>query len=382
MKIIIASLLSPGNSSGTERFIEILYTELKTKNIDVYLANRQFKNKIINYIIRFPGRILHKFCKKYIWLSWDLLYSTISVGVKILFIKIQVKTITVIHAQDIFAGYIALVLKLLFNYRLILTVHFNESVATEFIENKLMKRNGLLNKTIDYLEKNVLQKADHIVFVSDFMCKSLLKKYSIKDYSVIYNGTKRKNKITEKILENEGKKILLNIGTLEKRKNQIFLIEMFSELLKINKNYELWLIGGGEDSNKLKEAVDKKNIYSNVFFLGKVENVYEYLSRTFLYLHSALMEALGIALLEAQSFGIPIIAPPVGGIPELVKDGFNGYLLNTNEDNIPNWVNKIEELAKNRSLYVELSKNSIFTFENNFTKEIMINKYLEIHNSI
>ena len=175
---------------------------------------------------------------------------------------------------------------------------------------------------------------------------------------------------------------LLNIGTLEKRKNQIFLIEMFSELLKINKNYELWLIGGGEDSNKLKEAVDKKHIYSNVFFLGKVENVYEYLSRTFLYLHSALMEALGIALLEAQSFGIPIIAPPVGGIPELVKDGFNGYLLNTNEDNIPNWVNKIEELAKNRSLYVELSKNSIFTFENNFTKEIMINKYLEIHNSI
>jgi glycosyltransferase involved in cell wall biosynthesis len=204
----------------------------------------------------------------------------------------------------------------------------------------------------------------------------------MRDYSVIYNGTKRESKIRGKILENERKKILLNIGTLEKRKNQIFLIEMFSELLKMNINYELWLIGGGEDGEKLKEAVDKKNIYSNVFFLGKVENVNEYLSKTFMYLHAALIENFSVALLEAQSFGIPIIAPPVGGIPELVKDGFNGYLLNTNEENIPNWVNKIEELAKNRSVYVELSKNSSFTFENNFTKEIMIKQYLGIYKSV
>lgn len=382
MNIIIASLLPPGNSSGSEKFIKILYTELKTKKIDVYLANRQFENKIINYIIRLPGRILNRLFKKSIWLGWDLFYSTLLVGIKIFLIKMQKKGNIVIHAQDIFACYIALILKPLFNYRIILTVHFNESVAAEFIENKLIKRNGWLHKIIGCIEKNILQKTDHIVFVSDFMYQSLSEKYSMKNYSVIYNGTNNRNKITDKIFENGSNKILLNIGTLEKRKNQIFLLEMFSQLLEKNNEYELWLIGGGLDQKRLTEISERLNISSKIRFCGKVEEVNEYLSKTFLYLHSALIENFPLSLLEAQSCGIPVIAPPVGGIPELVKDGLNGYLLDTSKENIPKWINKIEELSKNKSLYHKLSDNSISNYKNNFTTDIMIKKYLEMYKSI
>jgi glycosyltransferase involved in cell wall biosynthesis len=382
MKIIIASLLPPGNSSGTEKFIKILYTELKTKNIDVFLSNRNFNLGIVNYLLRLSSRIVYKCCPNNIWLGWDLVYSTISVGINIVLVKFRKRTITIIHAQDIFAACIALWISRYFKCFLILNVHFNESVAEEFIENRLLKRDGLLHKTVDCIERCVLQKADHVVFVSEFMRQNLLNKYRIKSHSLIYNGSEKVSRHNDDIDEPRGKNILLNIGTLEKRKNQIYLIEMFACLLKKNNNYELWLIGEGVDYENLKTVASAKGISSSVRFFGKTDNVYGYLLKTFLYLHAALKENFSFVLLEAQSFGIPIIAPPVGGIPELVKEGYNGYLLKTDEENICNWISTIENIATHERLYLDLSKNSKVLFDRNFTKEIMIDRYIDLYKNI
>jgi L-malate glycosyltransferase len=68
------------------------------------------------------------------------------------------------------------------------------------------------------------------------------------------------------------------------------------------------------------------------------------------------VETFGLTILEAMAYGIPVIAPPVGGPSEIVDDYVEGYLISSyNTDQI---VNKIEELFKDNSLCMRLSKNA------------------------
>jgi glycosyltransferase involved in cell wall biosynthesis len=87
------------------------------------------------------------------------------------------------------------------------------------------------------------------------------------------------------------------------------------------------MMGDGPDRGAAEYIVRKKNLSKDVFFMGKQDDVQEKLGLADLFLLPSEEESFGLAALEAMACEVPVIATNVGGVPEVVTDGVDGYLI-------------------------------------------------------
>ena len=86
---------------------------------------------------------------------------------------------------------------------------------------------------------------------------------------------------------------------------------------------------------------------NNIFFLGSVSDPGVVLEKSCCFVLSSTREGNPISVLEAMSYGLPIIAPNVGGIPDIVTDNENGYLFETN--NVQDLIGKMTSILENKT---------------------------------
>jgi glycosyltransferase involved in cell wall biosynthesis len=93
-------------------------------------------------------------------------------------------------------------------------------------------------------------------------------------------------------------------------------------------------IGGNGEINRLKQAIKFQQIESMVNFVGWVsgEQKQRLLAESDVYLLPSYSEGLPMSILEAMNAGLPVLSTPVGGIPEIVIDGLNGYLVKPGDE--------------------------------------------------
>lgn len=192
------------------------------------------------------------------------------------------------------------------------------------IVHSLSLRNNLKGKIIDYLVSLALANMSTIVYVSQYTKESWAKFRAIRKSKaqqvVIHNivgivGTEHKLKI-------ERPRIGF-VGRLSEEKQP----EIFCELSK-KSLYDFSIYGDGPmmDGLKLK--------YPNIKFKGLCNNIFEIYSNIDILVMTSKFENCPMTILEAQAFGIPCIAPKVGGIPEIVDHGVNGILYENYESSI------------------------------------------------
>ncbi len=104
--------------------------------------------------------------------------------------------------------------------------------------------------------------------------------------------------------------------------------------------------------------------------LGHREDIDKILPNFDIFVLPSNLEALGTALLEAQSCGVPVVASRVGGIPECVSEGKTGFLFE--KENVNELGEKLIKLIENKNLRYEFSKNAIEWIENNFSTQKMV----------
>ena len=116
-----------------------------------------------------------------------------------------------------------------------------------------------------------------------------------------------RNKIRSKLgLEN--KFVLGHVGRFSKEKNHTFLIDIFDEIYRRNKNAVLLLLGEGPLKKEIQQKVKKLNLESVVFFEGSKNNIEYYYQAFDVFIFPSLFEGFGIAALEAQCSGLPVFA--------------------------------------------------------------------------
>src|SRR3989338_8344198 len=86
------------------------------------------------------------------------------------------------------------------------------------------------------------------------------------------------------------------------------------------------VISSGEQAKELKTKSSLLGLENNIEFIGEVPNdlLPQYLAKASIFVRPSLSEGLGIAFLEAMAAGLPVVATPVGGIPDFLKDGETG----------------------------------------------------------
>lgn len=138
------------------------------------------------------------------------------------------------------------------------------------------------------------------------------------------------NQFNNKQNKKNGQIILLCVGNYREIKGQKYIIEA----LKIinNPKVSLYLVGSPDRDFpyylNMKDQVVKDNLGKQVFFTGWLtgDDLAQMYLQADIFILPSLYEAYGMVLLEAMSYKLPIVASNIGGIPEIVKDGENGFL--------------------------------------------------------
>jgi len=175
--------------------------------------------------------------------------------------------------------------------------------------------------------------------------------YKIYPAFNFYNKPKRKKRV-DRIIK------LLFVGTIYERKGLQYLIKAIQ---LINRDdFILDLIGSTtvdpEYVKTLEYLVNSTHLQSKVKFHDNVSDseLHQYFSNADIFIMPSIWEGYGMAIIEAQYNGLPVIASEIGGIVEIIKDGVNGYLVPPK--NINMLANRIKQLLEDSELRYSMGK--------------------------
>ncbi len=142
-------------------------------------------------------------------------------------------------------------------------------------------------------------------------------------------------------------------------------------------------IGDGETMQKVRAICDEKLDFMQVDLIGRISNtqVKEFYKthKVDLLINVSSTEGLPVSMMEAQSFGIPVIATNVGGVGEIIKDGYNGWLIPSDFTDKDVAEKMKEIIIYDRSQLLKIRKNARLFWEENFNAE---KNYSEFANQI
>ncbi len=225
-----------------------------------------------------------------------------------------------------------------------------------------------LRQRINIFRKGfVFRAATRMIALSNAGEKELKKYYKIKE-SRIYLFS---NSITDKKMINTSGNIekIGIIGRLHPSKGVDILIKALTKVVEYFPKIMLIIVGKGSEETKLKALVQNCELQNNVSFESGIayDKIFEFLvSINFLIVPSRI-DNLPTVVMEAFSTGTPVIGSNIGGIPDMIVDGYNGSLFeNENSDDL---ARKIVSLLKNDEKRDLFSKNARQTFEKKFSVE-------------
>lgn len=352
MKIVfLISVWKKTHGTGVTRYLINLIDELK-KDVDlnisvIFMEGHDEENYIINSSkFKFP--------------------------IKAISILIRIKPDVIYVGSNWFFLLTGVIYKKIWGTKLVATFHSHPD-PLPFYGKCLMKY--LLNQCdiVTYVSKNLADKIKEVYLfpinvreeityagvrsvnlveddIKDFKCK-----YKIKENSII---------------------LLMHSSPIAKVKSDgtKILMEAVRKLLPEYPDILLIITGDGPHLDELMEYSIKIKIKDHMIFTGWIDNPYVPLSICNIYTHISLGEGLPLALLEAMSFGKPIIATPVGGIPEIIINMKNGILVEPDPVDI---ANSIETILSNEKIREALAEKALVDSKK-YSWEMCANKYKEI----
>ena len=181
------------------------------------------------------------------------------------------------------------------------------------------------------------------------------------------------------ISEYDGYKIIF-AGRLIECKGIPFLVKGFEQIINNNINAKLFLVGDGEEENKLKEYISELNLKQHVVFLGYKTNPQAFIRKADLLVLPSSEEGFGRVLLEAMDDGTPVIGTRIGGMPEIIEHGVNGLLVNYGD--VDNLKRSIIEILKNNSLREKIIQGGYDTINSKFRVETYQGKLENIYDTL
>lgn len=170
---------------------------------------------------------------------------------------------------------------------------------------------------------------------------------------------------------------LINVGAINRNKNQIFLIEVAHKLKVAKVPFQLKIIGIGCNMELLLNRISQLELQESVHLIGLSNNVEQELCNADIYVHSAKTEAFGLTQIEAMAAGLPVITLDGGGNRDIIEEGKNGYMIY--EENVEEFVQKIIEVWSDKALYKSISQFAT-SFASKFDISQYVDKLLVIYN--
>ncbi len=241
--------------------------------------------------------------------------------------------------------------------------------------------NSIRHRISDIVYKLILKKLHRnrksIVCVSKCI-SDFYDRDNVKSITTVHNGSIKPETVKQPHKDfNIG-----HIGDISYAKGFDTTFNAYNNLTTEEKEKIRFIVAGKTKSiteQELEKMISENNLHNKIEYLGFVSNaantVFPKIDVMILASHN---EGLPMSIVEAFSLGIPVIATNVGGIGEIVKDGYNGFLIKSAQD----ITDRIRELYCDKALYDAMSRNAIKTYESEFSADKMHNNYLSEYDKV
>lgn len=216
----------------------------------------------------------------------------------------------------------------------------------------------LPGRFIRMTSKPILQNADAVLALTEDM-KQKMQEIYYREISVVPNGVDLERfKISLGDKKECDPKTIIFVGRLHPVKGVQYLIEAMVIVHREMPDVKLVLVGDGVERSRLEELAKRLDLNGCIQFAGQVpqERIPQIMHQADVFALSSLSESFGIVNLEAMAAGLPIVATNVGGIPDIIEEGVNGYLVNIKSpDEI---ADRILILLQNGEIWEKISANN------------------------
>ncbi|MGP4071926.1 N-acetyl-alpha-D-glucosaminyl L-malate synthase BshA [Piscibacillus sp. B03] len=244
-----------------------------------------------------------------------------------------------------------------------------------------------VDNNLKHMIRYAIEESDEVTAVSKSLKKQTEEAFQVqKPINVVYNFIEpvKEATLTEEDLKykfgiSEHEKVLIHISNFRQVKRVEDVVRVFNEVKK-RMDAKLLLVGDGPEHLRIRNLVQEFGLDQDVLFLGRQDNVHDLLNISDLKLLLSEKESFGLVLLEAMISGVPCIGTNVGGIPEVIVDGRNGYVCEVG--NIEDISSKAIRLLSNDELWNDFSKHAKEYAFHNFNSQLIVKKYEAIYDQL
>ena len=371
MKVILATGIFPPDIGGPATYCERLAQGFHKMKINVAVIcysdvkkDKEYEFPVIRISRRYPKGLRHLL---YFYHSLKLARGT-----------------DVIYAQNpVTAGFPAMLASKILAKKFVLKIVGDYAWeqgrsrwgVKENIEDFQNKKYNWKIELLKKIQKLVTKNANEIIIPSHYLKKIVNNwKKPSQNLKVIYNAKEDLN--SNNISVSEAKKrieingdIILSAGRLISLKGFDALIEIMPDLLKENSNFQLVIIGNGPEKKNLESKIKNLKLENNIKLAGRVKHclVPLYFKAADIFVLNTAHEGLPHVVLEAMQLETPVITTKVGGNPELIQDGFNGFLVEyNNQDRLKEAILKLWKDKNLQKKFIQNSRQKLkkFNWEN------------------
>ena len=241
----------------------------------------------------------------------------------------------------------------------------NKKVCVIHHHYKFVEMSGIKKIIFKFFEINFLRMASFIIIPSPYILsqtQKFLPKNKISYLELAFEDT---HIDLQEVCVKSGQ--MLFVGNIEHRKGLHLLLDSLHVLKVEGHQFIVNILGSVIDPKYYENLLLKVKEYAleeNVFFRGRVSNEekWNYLKTSDIFVFPSLLEGYGIVIMEAMSYGLPVVAFNNSAIPFTVKDGYNGLLVDNK--NVQGLKNTLSKILNDSSLRETLSVGAFETFSN------------------
>jgi N-acetyl-alpha-D-glucosaminyl L-malate synthase BshA len=325
--------------------------EIATLNVAQLLAAKGHEVHVLTSLDKgLPEESVHKgvFVHRILWKGHNFLANRVfELRMLRMLLKIHPQ---IVHVQTIRLSKCALLAKVFFQIPYVICGHGSDvylSNPPDGFENKILLKN-----------------ADVVIALTDHMKKAMQKMY-LRDVKVVPNGINvdefaplTKLEARAKLQMDDDERVVAFVGSLREIKGVEYLVRATKSILETGTVIHTVIIGDGPDRERLESLTHQLHISSYVTFKGQIQNeqIPYYLRVSDVFVLPSLSEGFPVVLLEAMASGLPIVTTNVGGVPEIVRDRENGFIIEPK--NAKEIADRVLCILKSEEITKRLSNNN------------------------
>lgn len=228
-----------------------------------------------------------------------------------------------------------------------------------------------------FFDRMLIALCDNVICCSDWTTR-YYKRYDLTSVKTMYNWSPIPTKVES--MEKDSN-IFICLNTFDEQKGIYTLLEASAILRKTNDNFKVHFYGDGLSQTKddMKNFIEKNDLKDVIKIMGRIEDTSIAYNSCLCLIQPSYIESFGMTIIEAMSYGRPVIATKSGGPDDIVIDEITGFLID--KDNSQILAEKMQFMLENKNTAISFGSNGKKEYNEKFSPTHAIDKIQDILNT-